>query len=94
MISVYASDPDLVYMSDRNIYLTYKVIKAGRDFTKIYKVSVWRNRIIPVGDSEMKGTIHHRYALSEISGTILRIVVTRLGWGSVTISVYVFNFKL
>lgn len=62
-------------MSERHIYLATKFIKSGQDFTKVRKILVERNKIKPLADGEVRGSITNQFFLDEF-GQFLRVATT------------------
>ena len=61
--TIITENANIMYMSDKHIYLTFPDYFGRQDFTVIHKVFVWRSQIIPFADGSVRGTINNQFSL-------------------------------
>ena len=59
-------------MSERHIYVTESNYRNSGTFTKIHKIYVYKNLIIPFADGEIEGQVNNQFWMDEY-GPFLRV---------------------
>jgi inhibitor of cysteine peptidase len=76
IVSVIGQSSHLIYMSEKNIYLTATRYLNSQQKTSIHKIFVWRNMIIPFADGTVNGTLNNQFSMDEYKGD-LRVATTQ-----------------
>ena len=63
VVSICAESANLMYMSERYIYLTSYSYEYNQEYTKIRKIFVWGNYIKPFADGKVQGSINNQFSM-------------------------------
>lgn len=75
VVSICGETSNLMYMSEKSIYLTSSTYTNGETWTRIRKIFVNRRHIIPFADGQVRGSVNNQFSLDEY-GPYFRVATT------------------
>ena len=63
IVTLCAEETNIMYMSEKHIYLTTRIWESNYEYSKIFKIYVSGKYIKPVADGKVKGSINNQFSM-------------------------------